>query len=61
MLKQAKEDKFSAFSFISTLPAQSDEYLFDNVVKILDKYNSYKKDLFARDFDAQESEPCLRN
>ena len=42
-------------------PAQSDEYFFDNVTKILDKYNSYKKVLLAGDFNAQEGEPCLRN
>ena len=43
-------------------PAQSDEYFFDNVTKILDKYNhSYDKVLLAGDFNAQESETCLKN
>ena len=42
-------------------PAQSDEYFFDNMTKILDKYNSYEKVLLVGDFNAQENEPCLRN
>ena len=41
-------------------PSQSDQYLFENIGKTLDKYsNLYDKFMLVGDFSAEESEPCL--
>ena len=42
------------------LPSQSDQYLFENIEKPLDKYSKhYDKFMIVGDFDAEESGPCL--
>ena len=43
-------------------PSQCDEYFFDNVSRVLDKYShAYEKVLLAGDFNAQENESCINN
>ena len=41
-------------------PSQSDQYVFENIGKKLDKYsNYYDKLILVGDFNAEESDPCL--
>ena len=43
-------------------PSQCDEYFFDNVSKVLDKYaHSHEKVLLAGDLNTQENESCINN
>ena len=43
-------------------PSQCDEYCFDNMSKVLDKYaHSHEKVLLAGDLSAQENESCINN
>ena len=43
-------------------PSQPDQYFFDNITKIQDKYaHSYQKVILAGDFNAQENEICIRD
>ena len=43
-------------------PSQCDEYFFDNVSEVLDKYAySHEKVLLAGDLNAQENESCINN
>ena len=42
-------------------PSQNDDYYFENVTKALDLYSDkYDKFLLAGDFNAEETEPCLK-
>ena len=41
-------------------PSQSDQYFFENIGKMLDKYSKhYDKFMLFDDFNAEESQPCL--
>ena len=40
-------------------PSQSDQYLFENIRKALDKYSKHDKFMLVCDFNAEESEPYL--
>ena len=43
-------------------PSQCDEYFFDNVFKVLDKYaHSHEKVFLAGDLNAQENESFINN
>ena len=42
-------------------PSQSDQYYFDCVGRSIDKYLNYDNFLLAGDFNAKETDPCLKS